>query len=93
MSSRFVGLRIRSFDLIEVFQKAEIKQQANRARGSGRPDDAVVAAEVRIHGGSEQPKLQDDKNHDDAHHAMDDRESLLARKEPLHTMLLSMPVA
>src|SRR6185437_3217035 len=82
-------------ELVEIAQQPSVEQQAEHARAGCGPDHALIAAEVCIHRGNQQPELQDDQDQDEREHAVDNGRALLAREEAIHAhiVLRSTPVA
>src|SRR6476660_4914020 len=58
-------------DQIQVAKQPGVEQKAKQARQRRRPDDFFIAAEVGVHGGSEQPELKDDQDENEREHAVD----------------------
>ena len=58
-----------------------------------RPDHRLVTSQIRVHRRSQQPQLKHDEYQHHAEDAIDNRQPLLACENPLHTVLLSIPVA
>src|SRR5690606_18639149 len=67
-----------TLNAVEIPQQSEIQQETDDAGSGGRPNDPFVVAEKGVHGGGEQPELEDHQNENDAKDAVDDRHPLLA---------------
>src|SRR6476661_1670898 len=86
-----------SLDPHEIAKQAEIERKTRRACRRRRPDDRLVSSEPGIHGGREQPQLEDHHNQHEEQHAVDDDRALVAREGTLgryaHVVRPSTPTA
>src|SRR5215469_15140477 len=78
---------------VEV-QDAEVQDEATQTRQRRGHDDPVVAAQIRLHRGRQEPELEHDEHQDDDEDAGHDRQSLTPdERRPAQRMPSSTPTA
>src|SRR5690606_23028632 len=80
---------------VQIAQQAEIEAETSEAGERSRDSDRMIAAQIRIHRGRQQPQLDHHDQDDDQEQCVDDRQALATDQASvrLHELDSSTPVA